>query len=77
MMITSVEQGSAQTAGIRQGDVILERNDHPTNSVADLQAAITIAPGAVLRCKIWSITGSQDGKPVFAEKIVSMKTAPP
>ena len=77
MMITSVEQGSAQTAGIRQNDVILECNDRPTNSVADLQAAITNAPGAVLRCKVWSTTGSQDGKPVFAEKIVSMKTAPP
>jgi len=79
LLVLVVEKdGSAEKAGIRQGDVILECNYRPTNTPAEIHAVLAAAQqNAPVNCKLWSVSGAKDNKPVYSEKIVTIALGAP
>lgn len=75
MTVSSVDRGGlADKAGIRPGDILLDCNGRPTDTVQEVKAALTAQPS--VRCDVWSVAGAKDGKPVFAEKAVVLTGRP-
>jgi hypothetical protein len=74
-----VKDGPAERAGIQPGDVILECADRATDTPADLHAVLADAPqNSSVNCKLWSVSGAKDNtKPVYSEKVVSIKLGSP
>jgi hypothetical protein len=78
LTVMAIDQGGvAESAGIRKGDVILNCGDRATDAVDDLYATIAATAPGPLVCKVWSVTGSEGSKPVFAERTVTMTWSSP
>ena len=71
-----VKAGPAEKAGIQAGDVILECDDHPTDTPAQIHAILSDSHASV-SCKLWSVSGAKDNKPVYSEKVVTIALGGP
>jgi PDZ domain-containing protein len=79
LFVAVVEKnGAAEKAGIEPGDIILECHGRPTDTPADIHAVLADErPNSTVSCKLWSKSGSQDNKPLYSEKVISIKLGSP
>ncbi|MGH6965521.1 MAG: PDZ domain-containing protein, partial [Phenylobacterium sp.] len=60
VLISKVQDGAAQRAGLRPGDLIRSVNGRPIQSVRDLTGAVAV------RAPVWQVTIERNGRQVTA-----------